>query len=69
MCQIDSLFSPVRIDYCNSILYGLPDNSLYRLQKIKNSAAIIVAHLPRRPHCLTYTGCQLGTESRIKFVL
>ena len=25
----------VRLDYCNSILYGLPDNSLYRLQKIQ----------------------------------
>ena len=24
----------VRLYYCNSILYGLPDNSLYRLQKI-----------------------------------
>ena len=29
----------VRLDYCNYILYGLPDNSLYRLQKIQNIAA------------------------------
>ena len=62
----------VCLDYCNSILYGLPDNSLYRLQKIQNTAAII---LPRyldfhkfRLHCLTCTGYQLGTESRLKFV-
>ena len=31
----------VRLDYCNSIMYGLPDNSLYRLQKIQNTAARI----------------------------
>ena len=29
----------VRLDYCNYILYGLPDNSLHRLQKIQNTAA------------------------------
>ena len=37
----------VRLDYCNSILYGLSDNSLYRLQKIQNTAARILARLPR----------------------
>ena len=39
----------VRLEYCNSILYGLPDNSLYRLQKIQNTAApsAPVARLPR----------------------
>ena len=26
----------VRLDYCNSILYDLPDSSLYRLQKIQH---------------------------------
>ena len=31
----------VRLDYCNFILYGLPDNSLYRLQKMQNTAARI----------------------------
>ena len=37
----------VRLDYCNSILYGLLDNSLYRLQKIQNTAARILSRLPR----------------------
>ena len=40
----------VRLDYCNSILYGLPDNGLYRLQKIQNTAARILARLPRFYH-------------------
>ena len=29
----------VRLDYCNSILYGLLDNSLYRLQKIQHTVS------------------------------
>ena len=40
----------VCLDYCNSILYWLPDNSLYLLQKIQNSAARILARLPRFYH-------------------
>ena len=36
--------------YCNSILYGLPDSSLYRLQKIQNTAARILTLLPRFSH-------------------
>ena len=40
----------VRLDYCNYILYGLPDNNLYRLQKIQNTAARILARLPRFSH-------------------
>ena len=36
----------VRLDDCNFILYGLPDNSLYRLQKIQNTAARISGRLP-----------------------
>ena len=31
-------------------MYGLPDNSLYLLQKIKNTAARILACLPRFSH-------------------
>ena len=40
----------VSLDYCNSILYGLLDNSLYRLQKIQNTAERILARLPRFSH-------------------
>ena len=40
----------VRQDYCNSILYGMPDNSLYRLQKTQNTTARIWARLPRFSH-------------------
>ena len=40
----------VRLDYCNSILYDLPDNSPYRLQKILNTAARTLARLPRFSH-------------------
>ena len=48
-CAQHSLVT-VRLDYCTSILYGLPDNSLYRLQKIQNTAAIILDRLPRFSH-------------------
>ena len=43
----------VRLDYYNYILYGLPDNSLYRLQKIQNTAARILVRLPRFSHIST----------------
>ena len=56
----------VRLDYCNSILYGLPNNSMYRIQKIQNTDVRILACLPRFSYiCIGY---QLGTELRLKFV-
>ena len=62
----------VRLDYCNSIVYGLPDNSLYRLQKFKtllqNVWLVYLGFHIFRLHCSTCTGYQLGTESRLKFV-
>ena len=32
----------VRIDYCNSLLYDMPDSTLFLLQKVLNTAARIL---------------------------
>ena len=40
----------VRIYYCNSLLYGLPDCSLSRLQRILNTAAHILCKIPKFDH-------------------
>ena len=40
----------VRIDYCNSLLYGLPDCSLSRLQIILNTATRILCKISKFDH-------------------
>ena len=40
-------FVLTRLDYCNSLLAGLPDNRLNKLQRIQNHAARIVLRKPR----------------------
>ena len=40
----------VCIDYCNSLLYGLPDCSLRRLQRILNTAARLLFKIPKFDH-------------------
>ena len=63
-------FVSSRIDYCNSLLIGLPKVRLLPLQSVLNSAARLIARLPRYSHISTYMFEQLHwlpLSARIQF--
>ena len=39
-----------RIDYCNSLLYGVAATDLSKLQRVQNAAVRLVCSLPRHEH-------------------
>ena len=39
-----------RLNFCNSILYNLPNNKIERLQRIQDQAARMLKRIPRRNH-------------------
>ena len=43
-------FISSRLDYCNAILYGLPDKLMRRLQSVQNAAARLITGASRRDH-------------------
>ena len=43
-------FISCRLDYCNSLLCGITDNLLQRLQSVQNAAARLVTGVRRRDH-------------------
>ena len=45
-----------KLDYCNSLLAGLPACATRPLQRIQNAASRLVFNLPRRPHVTPLPG-------------
>jgi len=48
-----SLFNSLvtsRLDYCNGLLYGVPQNKLDKLQKVQNCAARVISRTSRYEH-------------------
>jgi len=43
-------FISCRLDYCNSLLYGISDGLLRRIQSVQNAAARLVTGVRRRDH-------------------
>ena len=43
-------FMTSRIDYCNNLLYGLPNNQLAKIQRVLNASARLVCYAPRFCH-------------------
>ena len=59
------------MDYCNSLLYGLPTINLNKLQRVQNAAARLISNTSRFDH-ITPTLINLhwlGVKSRIDFEL
>jgi hypothetical protein len=58
-----------RLDYANSLLYGIPQTLIGRLQRLQNSAARLVARTRRREHITPVLSSLhwLPVEYRIKF--
>ena len=62
-------FVTSRVDYCNSLLYGLPASHLNKVQRVLNAAARLVCRAPRycRITPLLYGLHWLPVRQRISF--
>ena len=62
-------FVSSRLDYCNSLMYGIQDYELSRLQRVQNSAARVVTLAKKKQHItpMLYKLHWLPVKQRIEF--
>lgn len=62
-------FITSKLDYCNSLLYGLPHYQLNKLQRVQNAAACLISNTPRYHHItpVLFDLHWLRVESRILY--
>ena len=62
-------FVTSRLDACNSLLFGLPDNLINKIQRVQNIAARLILRVPRHEHItpLLYRLHWLPIRQRIAF--
>ena len=65
-------FVTSRVDYCNSLLYGLPVSHLNKVQRVLNATARLVCRAPRYTVaevrcCTSCTGYRLGNALVLRF--
>ena len=58
-----------RLDYCNSLLHGLPVNRLAKMQRLQNACARLIARTSRRSHITPFLKelYQLPVRRRIQY--
>ena len=68
---MDILIVISRLDYMNSMYYGISQSEIKKLQKVQNAAARLVLRAPKRSHAtdLLYTLHWLPIRQRIRYKL
>jgi len=60
-----SVFISCRLDYCNSLMSGMADSLVHKIQSVQNAAAQLVSGITSRRSYTSYTGFQCASGSTL----